>query len=78
MTPKSTKPVQLLTIQQVAGLLNCSTDHVYDLIAEGAFGDLVDISSAKSSRAKTRITETGFAAYLAARTRPVATTRRRA
>lgn len=66
----ATKPAtapQLFTCAEVAARLGCSRQHVYDLIAHGAFTEVVDISGGR--RAKTRIAEPVLAAYIAARTR---------
>lgn len=66
MATTKTAP-QLLTAAEVAIRLGCSQRHVYDLIAQGAFTEVVDISGGR--RAKTRIAEPVLAAYIAGRTR---------
>lgn len=68
MAAAKTAP-QLLSAAEVAARLGCSRRHVYDLIARGAFTEVVDISD--GSRAKSRIAEPVLAAYIAARTRQI-------
>lgn len=58
----------LLTIPQTAERLGCSENHVYRLIAAGALR-AVDIALPGSRRAKTRIREDDYAAYVKDHTR---------
>lgn len=67
------RPVQLLTVAEVAQLLRCSPRHVYDLIARGEFREVTDIGN---GRARTRIPEAAFNDYVAAHTRSIKRTSR--
>jgi len=59
---------QLLTINEAAGRLRCSDDHVYRLIAAGTLRP-ADIALPGSRRSKTRIREDDLAAYINGQTR---------
>lgn len=59
---KSSAPEQLLTPEEVAELLRFTRRKVYDLMREGAFGEIVPLS-----RKAKRITRTGYDAYLESR-----------
>lgn len=68
MTSKAAPAAQLLTVSEVAARLGCSRGHVYHLIAGGLFREITDIGV---GRAKTRISESVLAEYIASRTRSI-------
>lgn len=57
--PTTDEPEQLLTPEDVAGLLKLTRRFVYELMHEGEFGELVRVSPKA-----VRITETGYRAYI--------------
>lgn len=59
--------IRLLSVDKVAGLLDCSRGHVYGLIAAGKFS-AVDIR-AVGKRPKTRVPATEVEAFIEANTR---------
>ncbi|MFE3197197.1 helix-turn-helix transcriptional regulator [Embleya sp. NPDC059237] len=56
----------LLSIPVVADRLGISRTSVYDLIARGDLGDVVDVGTA--TRSRVRVTEAGLAACIERRT----------
>lgn len=63
--------VRLYSVTQAAEILDCSTMHVYRQIAAGELL-AVDIGSAGSGRAKTRIRSDDLADYIERKTRAAA------
>jgi len=61
----------LHTIPEAAGLLRCSENHVYRLIAAGVL-PAVDIAVPGARRPKTRVSDEALRAYIGARTRRAA------
>jgi len=67
-TPDSAKSVRLHTMPGAAGLLGCSEDHVYRLVAAGVL-PAVDIAVPGARRSKTRIRDDDLCTYIEAKTR---------
>ena len=65
-------PVRLRTIRQAGERLECSSMHIYRLIASGALS-AVDIAQPGAQRPKTRIREDDLDAYVESRTRRAGT-----
>jgi excisionase family DNA binding protein len=55
---------KLLRVQEVASTLNCSMDHVYHLIAEGALATVVDLRSRSAQRSCPRISRDSVLEFL--------------
>ena len=72
--PSSRPPNALLSVKQVAGLLACSPDHVYALIAAGQLAS-VDIGI---TAALTRVRPDEVDRYIEHRTRPAGRASQRA
>jgi excisionase family DNA binding protein len=65
---KQQGPISLLTIKVAAERLDCSTTHVYRLIASGQLR-AADIAPAGSGRTKTRVRSDDLADYINRQTR---------
>jgi hypothetical protein len=67
--PERVKLPELLSLQSVAELLDCSTEHVRSLIAGGHLA-AVDIAEDPTKRAALRVTRTSLAAFTEKRRLP--------
>lgn len=59
---------KLLPIHVAAGMIGCSENHIYRLIADGEL-DTVDIATPGARKSKTRITPEAIDAYIARKLR---------
>lgn len=66
--PVSVAPRALLAVHEAAGMLGCSENHVYRLIANGEL-ETVDIRADGAVRSKTRITPDAIHEYIARKQR---------
>ena len=64
-----TEPTKLLSVTRVAAQLSCSRGHVYNLIATGELGEVVDIATPGAGRSKTRLYPAAVDAFIKRRSR---------